>query len=64
MNETPLNERIARVEGAHELIVADLRRVRIFNLAAWGILAATIVVIGVVVIRVIDVYVQQCGWLW
>lgn len=64
MNETALNERVARVEGTHDLIIADLRRVRIFNRVAWAILAAIVIVIGLVAYRVIEVYVQQCGWLW
>ncbi len=64
MNDTVLNERVARVEGTHELMVADLRRLRVFNLVAWAILAVIVVAIGAVAYRVIDVYVQQCGWLW
>lgn len=64
MNETILNERVARIEGAHEIMVADLRRLRVYNLVAWAILAVIVVVIGAVGFRVIDVYVQQCGWLW
>ena len=64
MNETPLNERVAKVEGAHELIIADLRRIRAHNRVVWAIAAATLVAIGVVAYRVIDIYVQQCGWLW
>ena len=64
MNETALNERVAKVEGSHELMIADLRRLRTFNLVAWAILAAIAVAVCVVAYRVIDVYVQQCGWLW
>lgn len=63
-NETALNERVARVEGTHELIIADLRRIRTINRVAWAIVAAIVVAIGVVAYRVIEVYLQQCGWIW
>lgn len=43
MNETALVERIARIEAAHEFILAELGRARIHARIAWFCLAVIVI---------------------
>lgn len=63
MNEENLGERVARIEGAQEFMVAELRRARTFGRIAWVALFLVIGAVCVVGFRLGELFVQQCGWM-
>ncbi len=63
MTETELGERIARIEGAQEFMVSELRRARTFGRIAWASLAVVLVVVVAGGFVLGQVLVQECGWM-
>ena len=64
MNEENLGERVARIEGAQELMVKELRRARNFGWVAWIMLAAFVVAVAAVGVNLAEAFVQNCGIPW
>ncbi len=62
MTEHDLGERVARIEGAQEFMVAELRRARTFGQIAWGLLAAFLLAAAAVGIKFGESFLQNCGW--
>lgn len=63
MNEENLGERVARIEGAQEFMVAELRRARNFGRIAWAVLFLVVVGVSLVGFKLGGLFVQQCGWM-
>lgn len=62
MTENDYGERIARIEGAQDFMVAELRRARISAGIAWGLLAAFLLVAAAAGVTFGESFLRNCGW--
>lgn len=62
MTENDYGERIARIEGAQDFMVEELRRARISAGIAWGLLVAFLVVAAAVGVTFGESLLRNCGW--
>ncbi len=64
MNDKDLGERVARIEGTHEIMITELQRARAFSRLARVTLAVVLVTVAVVGVKIGESFVEHCGWIW
>ena len=64
MTEKDFGERLARIEGAHDAMVAQSRRDRLYDRAGWIVLVAFLVIATIASLRVGEFIMHNCALPW